>query len=148
MEKDLFSTPAESASFPVVLPTTSLMSNQQHNSNIALQASSGIYFVDIATASTTVFVPSIPACVVPPQGTSGETQVVKDIIEFEFKQENICEHHAYVINRLYDDFPRQCRICGLRFKFEEDHNKHMDWHASKIREGKLWKSYNMRSALF
>jgi hypothetical protein len=86
VEKDLFSTPAESTSFPVVLPTTSLMSNQQHNSNIALQASSDIYFVDIATASTTVFVPPIPTRVVPLQDTYGETKVVKDIIEFELQE--------------------------------------------------------------
>eukprot|EP00358_Blepharisma_japonicum_P004784 CAMPEP_0202942038 /NCGR_PEP_ID=MMETSP1395-20130829/2208_1 /ASSEMBLY_ACC=CAM_ASM_000871 /TAXON_ID=5961 /ORGANISM="Blepharisma japonicum, Strain Stock R1072" /LENGTH=231 /DNA_ID=CAMNT_0049637861 /DNA_START=295 /DNA_END=987 /DNA_ORIENTATION=- len=39
--------------------------------------------------------------------------------------------HRYLITELYDELPKQCLICGLRFGLDSELDLHLDWHFAE-----------------
>ncbi|XP_031489503.1 uncharacterized protein LOC116257030 isoform X2 [Nymphaea colorata] len=74
-----------------------------------------------------------------PSGRSNASTEIKGRVGIEFKPAIIRRFHLSVINGLFDELPHQCSMCGLRFKFEHNLSKHLNWHASsklKLEKGK------------
>ncbi|KAL6601536.1 hypothetical protein ACP70R_044756 [Stipagrostis hirtigluma subsp. patula] len=57
-----------------------------------------------------------------------------DLIGHEFKPETLRKYHEHVVSSLFDDQSHQCKVCGQRFRLEEELSLHTTCPGSREAE--------------
>ncbi|KAL8152901.1 hypothetical protein V2J09_010661 [Rumex salicifolius] len=116
---------------PASLPPLSSKSNKQ------IPTTTSITQVPKAPVSST-----IPPSIADKLTSSKPSQVapkaikpkIENLIGFEFKLDLLRQFHSSVVDGLFEDLQHSCSICGLRLKFKERLDRHLEWHALKQSE--------------
>ncbi|CAL1372617.1 unnamed protein product [Linum trigynum] len=106
-------------------PASHMMLNHQHGGSFTPNQPPGRPFSGLINTLMTQGVISL---------TNPNT--MQESLGLEFDADLLKVRHESALSALYADLPRQCMTCGHRFKSQEEHSTHMDWHVTRNRMSK------------